>query len=158
MKTKPDRGRRGLLVALGAATVTPLGAGCATLIRDASTSSDDAIEDPGFVAPPEGTQRRIALVLSGGAARGFAHIGVLRVLEREGLRPDLVVGSSAGAIVGAMYASGMTVARSNARLQRSTGPCCSTSTRCVQSLAASDSVWFPECVWSSSCASTWWYR
>ena len=34
--------------------------------------------------PPQGTQRRLALVLSGGAARGFAHLGVLRVLEREG--------------------------------------------------------------------------
>ena len=108
MKTMPVRGRRGLLVALGAATVTPLCAGCANRTRDASTSSEDAIQDPGFVAPPEGTQRRIALVLSGGAARGFAHIGVSRVLEREGLRPDLVVGSSVGAIVGAMCASGMT--------------------------------------------------
>ena len=53
---------------------------------------------------------RVALVLSGGAARAFAHLGVLRVLEREGLRPDLVVGSSAGAIVGALYASGRSVA------------------------------------------------
>ena len=48
----------------------------------------------------------IALVLSGGAARGFAHVGVLRVLEEEGLKPDLIVGSSAGSIVGALYASG----------------------------------------------------
>ena len=108
MKTPSHTGRRGLLVALGAAALAPLLAGCATQIRDVTTSFDDAIQDPGFVAPPEGTQQRVALVLSGGAARGFAHIGVLRVLEREGLRPDLVVGSSAGAIVGAMYASGMT--------------------------------------------------
>lgn len=60
--------------------------------------------------PPSGVQRRVALVLSGGGARGFAHLGVLRVLEREGWRPDLVVGTSAGAIVGAMYASGLSVA------------------------------------------------
>ena len=75
-------------------------------------------------------------MLSGGAARGFAHIGVLRVLKREGLRPDLVVGSSAGAIVGAMYALGMTADEIERAAGRSTGPCCSTSTRCVQCLAA----------------------
>jgi predicted acylesterase/phospholipase RssA len=47
-----------------------------------------------------------ALVLSGGGAKGLAHIGVLRVMDSLGIRPDLVVGSSMGAIVGAMYASG----------------------------------------------------
>src|SRR6476620_11266981 len=47
-----------------------------------------------------------ALVLSGGGAKGLAHIGVLRVLDSLDIRPDLVVGSSMGAIVGAMYASG----------------------------------------------------
>ena len=49
---------------------------------------------------------RTALVLSGGGAKGLAHIGVLRVLDSLGIRPDIVVGSSMGAIVGAMYASG----------------------------------------------------
>src|SRR5919112_4137166 len=49
---------------------------------------------------------RTALVLSGGGAKGLAHIGVLRVLDSLGIRPDLVVGSSMGAVVGAMYASG----------------------------------------------------
>ncbi|MEN6408651.1 MAG: patatin-like phospholipase family protein, partial [Anaerolineaceae bacterium] len=51
---------------------------------------------------------RIGLALSGGATRGAAHIGVLQVLEREGIHPDLITGTSAGAIVGAAYASGMT--------------------------------------------------
>jgi len=46
---------------------------------------------------------RVALVLGGGGARGLAHIGVLEVLEREGLAVDLVVGTSAGALVGALY-------------------------------------------------------
>ena len=55
---------------------------------------------------PAGTGERWGLVLSGGVARGFAHIGVLRALEEEHLRPDLVVGTSMGAIVGALYASG----------------------------------------------------
>ena len=47
-----------------------------------------------------------ALVLSGGGAKGIAHIGVLRVLDSLGLHPALVVGTSMGAIIGAMYASG----------------------------------------------------
>ena len=47
-----------------------------------------------------------ALVLSGGGAKGFAHIGVIEVLDSLGIRPDLVVGTSMGAIVGALYASG----------------------------------------------------
>jgi predicted acylesterase/phospholipase RssA len=49
---------------------------------------------------------RTALVLSGGGAKGLAHIGVLRVLDSLGVRPNLVVGSSMGAIIGGMYASG----------------------------------------------------
>jgi len=50
---------------------------------------------------------RIALVLGGGAARGFAHIGVIKALEAQGIVPDMVVGTSAGSVVGALYASGM---------------------------------------------------
>ena len=49
---------------------------------------------------------RIGLALGGGAARGFAHIGVIQVLEENALRPDLVVGTSAGSLVAALYASG----------------------------------------------------
>jgi len=48
-----------------------------------------------------------SLALGGGGARGFAHVGVLRVLEREGLRPSAVAGTSMGAIVGALYAAGI---------------------------------------------------
>jgi NTE family protein len=50
---------------------------------------------------------KIALVLGGGAARGFAHIGVIKALEAQGIVPDIVVGTSAGSVVGALYASGM---------------------------------------------------
>ncbi len=48
----------------------------------------------------------VALVLSGGGAKGFAHIGVIETLERSGIRPALIVGTSMGAIVGGLYASG----------------------------------------------------
>ena len=49
---------------------------------------------------------KIALVLGGGAARGFAHIGVIKALEAQGISPDIIVGTSAGAVVGALYAAG----------------------------------------------------
>ena len=49
---------------------------------------------------------KIGLALGGGAARGFAHIGVIKVLEAQGLTPDFVAGTSAGAVVGALYAAG----------------------------------------------------
>jgi NTE family protein len=51
---------------------------------------------------------RIGLALGGGAARGFAHVGVIQVLEEAGIRPNLVVGTSAGSLVAALYASGRT--------------------------------------------------
>ena len=49
---------------------------------------------------------RIGLALGGGAARGFAHIGVIKVLEAQGILPDVVAGTSAGSVVGALYAAG----------------------------------------------------
>ena len=49
---------------------------------------------------------RIALALGGGAARGFAHVGVIKALEAQGIRPEIIVGTSAGAVVGALYAAG----------------------------------------------------
>lgn len=51
-------------------------------------------------------RQRIAVVLSGGAARGLAHIGVLQVLEAEGIEPEIVTGASMGALVGGLYAIG----------------------------------------------------
>jgi len=56
------------------------------------------------VTPPR--RLKIGLALGGGAARGFAHIGVIKVLEAQGIVPDLVVGTSAGSLVGALYAAG----------------------------------------------------
>ena len=48
----------------------------------------------------------VALVLGSGGARGYAHIGVIEVLEENGIKPDFIVGTSAGSIVGSIYASG----------------------------------------------------
>ena len=62
--------------------------------------------EPTFV-PPTGPAPRVALVLGSGGPRGFAHIGVLKALEDAGIKPDLVIGSSVGSMVGALYAAGM---------------------------------------------------
>jgi NTE family protein len=59
-------------------------------------------------APVATRPPRIGLALGGGAARGFAHIGVIQVLEENGIHPDLVAGTSAGSLVAALYASGKT--------------------------------------------------
>ncbi|MBI2312446.1 MAG: patatin-like phospholipase family protein [Betaproteobacteria bacterium] len=59
---------------------------------------------PQPVASPQ--PPKIAVALGGGAARGFAHIGVLKVLEAQGIVPEIVVGTSAGSLVGALYAAG----------------------------------------------------
>jgi len=51
---------------------------------------------------------KIALALGGGAAKGFAHIGVIKILEQNGIRPVIITGTSAGSIIGSLYASGLT--------------------------------------------------
>ena len=66
--------------------------------------------------PPPAPKRplKLGLALGGGAARGFAHVGVIQVLEEAGISPSLVVGTSAGSLVAAFYASG----KNGAQLQR----------------------------------------
>lgn len=73
------------------------------LIRRA-TNGDRAAEATTEKKTP--TKPSVGLALGGGAARGFAHIGVLRVLAEHGIEPDIVVGTSIGAVVGACYAHG----------------------------------------------------
>jgi NTE family protein len=59
------------------------------------------------LSPPQASGVRIGLALGGGAAKGYAHIGVIKMLESQGLAPDVVSGTSAGSIVGSLYCSGM---------------------------------------------------
>ena len=91
-----------LLVACGSAPVLP------PVVQDAPTASvpEKVAERP--VPVPERRHARIGLALGGGAARGFAHVGVIQVLEEAGLSPQLVAGTSAGSLVAALYASGKT--------------------------------------------------
>jgi NTE family protein len=65
------------------------------------------VQRPAPIVANNAHRPTVALVLGGGGLRGFAHIGVLRALEEAGIKPDIVVGTSAGAVVGAAYASGM---------------------------------------------------
>ena len=60
-----------------------------------------------FAAEP--ARPKVGLVLSGGAARGLAHIGVLKALEEQGVRIDAIAGTSMGAVIGGLYASGYSV-------------------------------------------------
>ncbi len=94
---------RALLAALLAGGL----AGCQTPPPATPAPPPTASPIPPFaVKPPK--PPRIGLALGGGAARGFAHIGVIQVLEEAGIRPDLVVGTSAGSLVAALYAAGRT--------------------------------------------------
>src|SRR5271154_3060200 len=72
-------------------------------------------------APPDtsaaATRPRICVVLSGGGARGMAHIGVLKVLEELKIPIDCIAGTSMGAVVGGLYASGMTAAQIDATMR-----------------------------------------
>jgi len=82
-------------------------AGCSVLPRSPEPAPKPA---PVTELPPKSEGRpappKIALALGGGAARGFAHIGVIKALESHGIVPDMVIGTSSGSLVGALYASG----------------------------------------------------
>jgi len=80
-------------------------AACQSVPLPAPTPSHPATDSATTPKPPP-RPPRIGLALGGGAARGFSHIGVIQVLEENGIRPDLVAGTSAGSLVAALYASG----------------------------------------------------
>jgi NTE family protein len=79
---------------------------CAALQACSFISPTVAPSTPAVVQTQPVVPVKIALVLGGGAARGFAHIGVIKALESQGIVPDIVVGTSAGSVVGALYAAG----------------------------------------------------
>jgi NTE family protein len=94
------------MAALGLASASIVLPACqSTLVAPAPVPPPDKPAAPAptaVVAKPP----KLGLALGGGAARGFAHIGVIQALEEAGIRPDLVVGTSAGSLVAALYAGG----------------------------------------------------
>ena len=96
------------LLRLATAALALLLAACQSVPPASAPAATEPL--PAVVAPPKPPPKppRLGLALGGGAARGFAHIGVIQVLEEAGIRPDLVAGTSAGSLVAAMYASGKT--------------------------------------------------
>jgi len=82
-------------------------AACNALMPSKSVTPVETSPVVPVAAPTKLPQKpRIALALGGGAARGFAHVGVIKALESQGIVPDIVVGTSAGSLVGALYAAG----------------------------------------------------
>ena len=96
--------RRAWLAALPAALTGTWLAGCAASGEPggASPLAIAPVTELGPLAPPP----RLAVVLGSGGPRGYAHIGVMKVLEEAGLQPDLIVGASVGALLGAFWAAG----------------------------------------------------
>ena len=88
-----------LIAALG------LLAACASHDEPAPIPTPTPMPTPVPPKPPR--VPHIGVALGGGAAKGFAHIGVIKVLEAQGLTPEFVAGTSAGSVVGALYASGL---------------------------------------------------
>ncbi|RAS39055.1 NTE family protein [Paraburkholderia bryophila] len=102
--TPPCLARRNFSLAAASAVL----AACTTTGSKLEGSPITATPTPS-TPPLDKPQRpvRVALALGGGAARGFAHIGVIKALEARNIQVDLVAGTSAGSVVGALYASGM---------------------------------------------------
>ncbi len=85
---------------------TSLFGASALLMSACSTTTPAATPVEPIIEAP-----RVALVLGGGGAKGFAHVGVIKALEESGITPDIVVGTSVGSLVGSLYASGITANR-----------------------------------------------
>ncbi len=88
--------------------------GCAQVPTSPSPPSTPAVpvvEVPPAQPPAPKRPPRIGLALGGGAARAFAHVGVIQVLEEAGFKPEYITGTSAGSLVAAIYASGKTGAQ-----------------------------------------------
>lgn len=104
MKSVKRNGQRTGWMGLGAMLLTLVLAGCGSVTRG------PAGENGKLPHAAERREIKLGLALGGGAARGFAHLGVIQVLEEAGYRPSHVVGTSAGSLVAALYASGKSTA------------------------------------------------
>ena len=93
------------IIALLTLAVTPLAGEAQVALRQPATPSDVGSTERAVV---EQCRTPTVLVLSGGGAWGLIHAGVIQALDEFGIRPDVIVGASMGAIVGALYASGYT--------------------------------------------------
>lgn len=78
----------------------------ALVLAACATFDKPTVAVPPVASAPPAKAPRVVLALGGGAARGFAHVGVIKVLETHGIVPDAVIGTSAGSVVGALYAAG----------------------------------------------------
>ena len=76
------------------------------LLAGCATELPPKIEPPRPVVTKPLPKPKIALALGGGAAKGFSHVGVIKALEAQGINIDIVVGTSAGSVVGSLYAAG----------------------------------------------------
>jgi NTE family protein len=92
---------RRLKAGVGMLVAAALLSACSSVPVSEAPTTNPVIAQPVIKVPP-----RIGLALGGGAARGFAHVGVIQVLEEAGIRPTLVTGTSAGSLVASIYASG----------------------------------------------------
>ncbi|PZP34583.1 MAG: esterase [Roseateles depolymerans] len=88
------------------ATLSAALSACSMLPTAPPVAPSPSASEPPPVIKPAPKPPRIGLALGGGAARGFAHIGVIQVLEEAGIKVDLVAGTSAGSLVASLYASG----------------------------------------------------
>ncbi|MBX3633929.1 MAG: patatin-like phospholipase family protein, partial [Rubrivivax sp.] len=102
----PAREPRPTSVAVPVTPPVPTAPAASAPTTAASDTATPATPLPAAAVPPPTRPPRIGLALGGGAARGFAHIGAIQVLEEAGIRADLIVGTSAGSLVAALYASG----------------------------------------------------
>ncbi len=86
-------------------------AAASSVLAACTTAGTQAPQNKPPIAPPPVARNprpvRVGLALGGGAARGFAHIGVIKALEARNIQVDLITGTSAGSVVAALYASGM---------------------------------------------------
>ena len=90
-----------------AALATALALSACSSLSPASPKPAAAASTPGATPSGPTPPLKVGIALGGGAAKGFAHIGVIKMLEANGYAPAVVAGTSAGSIVGALYASGM---------------------------------------------------